>query len=66
MQIDNLKMGLHAEMPHHYDWKSTKKCKNCWWIILLIAGFLILVNIVVFFFISDNLSLTAIKRLIKT
>ncbi len=45
-----MKMGLHAEMPHDYDWKPTKKCKNCWWIILLIAGFLILVNIVVFFY----------------
>lgn len=49
-KIRIMKMGLHAEMPHDYDWKPTKKCKKCWWIMLLIAGFLMLVNVVVFFY----------------
>jgi hypothetical protein len=48
-----MKMGLHAEMPHDYDWKPTKNCKNCWWIMLMISGALILIC-VVFLFLLKN------------
>jgi len=30
--------GLHAEMPHDYDWKPDKQYKNLWWKLLLISG----------------------------
>lgn len=44
-----MKLGLHAEMPHDYEWKPTKKCKNCWWIMLIIAGVLATVCTILLF-----------------